>query len=249
MFENLKKRFSKKKSAYKKASRSGVGIDATNVVEKEFRKYDFLSWLNPFLRLKNTKSNLSTISDEEDESFEYSSVEKEVDIDEDRPFGNGSDSDSASVLSASSIKRRKELSTPCISKSSKISATTGNASWVKGSLQEAEIDVMKSISKAFKNDSSSQHTSEFLTRPQDQDEIFGMMVAGELKSFDAKHKFRIKHEISNIIYKYHEMESQKPANMFTFTSPLPTPSRNNETKTTTPVAQNWYSNFDSYMHN
>ena len=44
--------------------------------------------------------------------FEYSSVEKEVDIDEDRPFGNGSDSDSASVLSTSSIKRRKELSTP-----------------------------------------------------------------------------------------------------------------------------------------
>ena len=51
MFEILKKRFSKKKSAYKKASRSGVGIDGTNVVGKEFRKYDFLSWLNPFLRL------------------------------------------------------------------------------------------------------------------------------------------------------------------------------------------------------
>ena len=58
-FDNLKKRFSKKKGKYKKATRSGSGSRKTKQAEMGLKKYDFLSWLALYLRYKeNTVSNL-----------------------------------------------------------------------------------------------------------------------------------------------------------------------------------------------
>ena len=58
-FDNLKRRFSKKKAKYKKATRSGSGSCEAKQAEIELKKYDFLSWLAPYLRLKgNTVRNL-----------------------------------------------------------------------------------------------------------------------------------------------------------------------------------------------
>ena len=58
-FDNLKKRFSKKKSKYKKATKSGSGSREAKQAETELKKYDSLSWFAPYLRLKgNTVSNL-----------------------------------------------------------------------------------------------------------------------------------------------------------------------------------------------
>ena len=59
LFHNLKKRFNKKKAKYKKATKSGSGSRKVKQAETELEKYDFLSWLAPYLRLKeNTISNL-----------------------------------------------------------------------------------------------------------------------------------------------------------------------------------------------
>ena len=55
----LKKRFSKKKAKYKKATRSDSGSRDGKQAETELKKFGFLSWLAPYLRLKeNTVSNL-----------------------------------------------------------------------------------------------------------------------------------------------------------------------------------------------
>ena len=60
------KRFSKKKAKYKKATRSGSGSHEVKRTEKELKKYDFLSWLAPYLRIKeNTVSNLPNTNVEE----------------------------------------------------------------------------------------------------------------------------------------------------------------------------------------
>ena len=62
-FDNLKKRFSKKKAKYKKAIRSSSGSREAKQAETELKKYDFLSWLAPYLRFKeNTVSNLPNIN-------------------------------------------------------------------------------------------------------------------------------------------------------------------------------------------
>ena len=59
----MKKRFSKEKAKYKKATRSGSGSRETKQAETELKKKkkkkDFLGWFAPYLRLKeNTVSNL-----------------------------------------------------------------------------------------------------------------------------------------------------------------------------------------------
>ena len=60
------KRFSKKKAKYKKATRSGSGSHEVKRTEKELKKYDFLSWLAPYLRIKeNTVRNLPNTNVEE----------------------------------------------------------------------------------------------------------------------------------------------------------------------------------------
>ena len=60
------KRFSKKKAKYKKVTRSSSGSHEVKQTEKELKKYDFLSWLAPYLRIKeNTVSNLPNTNVEE----------------------------------------------------------------------------------------------------------------------------------------------------------------------------------------
>ena len=55
----MKKRFSKKKAKYEKATIPGLGSREAKQAETELKKYDFLSWLAPYLRLKeNTVTNL-----------------------------------------------------------------------------------------------------------------------------------------------------------------------------------------------
>ena len=61
--DDLKKRFSTKKAKYKKATRSGSGSREAKQAETELKKYNFLSWLAPYLRLKeNIVSNLPNIN-------------------------------------------------------------------------------------------------------------------------------------------------------------------------------------------
>ena len=57
-FDNLKKRSSKKKAKYKKAARSGLGSREVKQAETVLKKYDFLSWFAPYLRLKENTGSI-----------------------------------------------------------------------------------------------------------------------------------------------------------------------------------------------
>lgn len=50
---------------YKNATKSGSGSKEAEVAEKELKRYDFLSWLSPFLRLKQTINNLNSTFDDQ----------------------------------------------------------------------------------------------------------------------------------------------------------------------------------------
>ena len=59
LFENLKKRFSKRKNALKRLKRSGAGRnDGVQKAEEELRKYAFLEWTNPYVATRDSISNL-----------------------------------------------------------------------------------------------------------------------------------------------------------------------------------------------
>ena len=55
----------------------------------------------------------------------------------------------------------------------------------------AELDVMRDTSKVLNNE-----------KQDDEDDLFGKLVAAELKSLPKRQKYRLKHEINNLIFNY-----------------------------------------------
>ena len=62
MFENLKKRYSKKKNAWKKANKSGTSAVAVETLEQDFEKYNFFKWYEEFIGPRASKSKGSNAS-------------------------------------------------------------------------------------------------------------------------------------------------------------------------------------------
>ena len=62
LFENLKKRFSTRRTAVKKAKRYGAGRIDVQKAEEELKKYAFLEWIIPYIAVKDSISNLDVTS-------------------------------------------------------------------------------------------------------------------------------------------------------------------------------------------
>ena len=60
-FENLKKRYSKKKNNLKRKSASGAGLADVKAVKRDLKEYGFLAWLEEHLQLREIKVNLQSI--------------------------------------------------------------------------------------------------------------------------------------------------------------------------------------------
>ena len=69
-FENLKKRYFKKRCASKKSQKSGTSRSEVEKAEAELRQFSFLTWLDPFIRLRETRSNIDTTNQVGDNCFE-----------------------------------------------------------------------------------------------------------------------------------------------------------------------------------
>ena len=50
----------------KKTTRSGSGSSATKLSEKDLKEYDFLSWLTPCIRLRQTQSKVTCTEESKD---------------------------------------------------------------------------------------------------------------------------------------------------------------------------------------
>jgi len=59
----LKKRYSKKRSEWKKPPASGSGASDVKKADELKKAYEFLLWLDPYIALRNTKSNLDEMED------------------------------------------------------------------------------------------------------------------------------------------------------------------------------------------
>ena len=79
-FENLKKRYSKKRIFPKKLKRSGAGKDDVGKAEKELQKYAFLGWMDTFSSLnEQCLSNVSSSAPQPPDSEELHEEEYDED--------------------------------------------------------------------------------------------------------------------------------------------------------------------------
>lgn len=195
-FENLKKRFSKKRNHYKKVTRSGSGGREARVAEDELKKYGFMNWLCPFMRMRETTSNL--LVDDENMEFER---EKFVTDENENPNevsdDNDDDDDDDSLIQSDQMSAKS--SSPALLRTSTPSASKNKV--VKKSknskIPDYELETLNKITKALE------------PTTEDSDDLFGKMIASELKLLPPGKKRRVKHEINNIIFNYQEQEDDQ----------------------------------------
>ena len=61
-------------------------------------------------------------------------------------------------------------------------------------MQEKEHEVLEKLGNSLTEEDK-----------DDADDVFGKMVASEMKSMSAHMKFRFKHDVNNLIFKYQKM--------------------------------------------
>ena len=92
LFENLKKRYSKRRQAVLKASKSGSGRSDVATVNDQLKDYEFLAWINPFIKTRRSKSNFAPLEEASssnigeginDDDNEYVEEEEEEEVEQD----------------------------------------------------------------------------------------------------------------------------------------------------------------------
>ena len=198
----------------KKAKRSGAGKKDIEHFQKQLDEYSFLFWLNPFIRLRgNTKTNLPT----EDSTPDSSDDESDLRMEED----DLSESDSVVVKAENMLSKVKEKDAtlpkkqpasdqrPQIQKQQKRKSTMR----LNNSEETTENDVLQAIQKRLTTN----------TKVRDEDDIFGEMVAAELRSLPKRLRHRLKHDINNSIFKYQDLQEQE--NEKVYNPPFQTPNQ------------------------
>ena len=227
-FDNLKKRFSKKKKAMKDATRSGSGSQEASVAERGLKEYEFLSWLAPFLRLKATDDNLSMhVPPENNDNVEefdnslFGSDEESIVVNEDERsdrLNNGDSNSGKNVITKQPSRKRPSPN-----------------------LQSQEDVIMEKIVKVLEAPSEA---------TQDADDIFGLMVSKEIKGLSERNKRKLKHDINNLIFKYQEEEFENsPRQQHPVLHSSPRPTSTNQWPTFSTSASTWAPYLANYNAN
>ena len=215
-FTNLKKRYSKKKSYLRKAKRSGIAQHEIDKRENDFREYHFMNWLDPYLIVRHDPGVENNAEVENNAGFEnYTRVENSMAF-------KRSDSD----VIISDDENENEQYEPAQSKDREqdIESIPQTATTIKRTINSQQHNTNK---KAKKSITSSllpllpNHSNEILqnnmntglseTQPtaelkeQDENEIFGSMIASVMKNLPKDLKIQFKHEVNNTIYKFEMM--------------------------------------------
>ena len=198
-FDVLKKRYSRKRQALKKASRSGSGAKETEAAQKDLEPYLFLSWLDDHVRnYRNTKSNLDSqecMQETNQESYENDEdVLEDSDIDETSSIEDGCTN---TFLKSPVFEPAKKT----LKKEKKASKKRSETSSAKMERDEIELELMSGMSKVIHSQLNKDGSVNY-------DDIFGQMVAAELKTFSEHIKFRVKHEINNVIFNFKAQKFQ-----------------------------------------
>ena len=197
-FETLKKKYSRKRVNLRKSSRSGVGTPDLEKAKKELEEYSFLRWLDSFVRPRKTKSNIPGASLEINKNLNVRHKVENDGYDSEESEGVGlnalnDDTESFTTLEESVTSENCEKEVVMV-KQKLPSFTQVNQADIMGS----ELDVMGNMLKVWKQ----RLTSISDEKQDDEDDLFGKLVAAELKKLPERQKYKLKHEINNLMYNY-----------------------------------------------
>lgn len=171
------------------------------------QEYSFMNWLDPHIRYKSVKNETTSHKDNEyyQEIDASSSIDPQQRYSNSSPFENGLPS-MTDVLVISRAKPEESCSSRQSDNSYDNSmhesnqnihnqiSTDNNKTYIETSpLKRQRISI---------DPSSCDNSKQSNEVTKDRDQLFGEMITAEIKAFPDSMKFKIKHEINNIIYKY-----------------------------------------------
>lgn len=198
-FENVKKRYLKRRNEYKKvANKSGTSTAIVDRANRELQLYSFLFWLDDYLKPRKTKSN---VKDEIVNNVEDKSTIEEYDSDDQSTTQHLRNTPDDSSDNQRSEKRK-------ISKKESVSSKAKKHKELS-LVEEKQLAIMNQMEKDLAEDKEK----------QDQEYYYAQSIAAELRSFSESERFMVKHEINNVIFKYqmrkHAHGNMNPSNLST----------------------------------
>lgn len=206
-WKNLKKLLSKRRMRLKEVDVSGAAAGPVNKARRALEELNYLSWLFPFVKVRTTKSNISSAKeDEEDEDFDenLNNVDQNEadtnnecdDINEEMEATNESAAENSLQTRAVGNAEEEERDTPRLKR--KLTGKVDKVSKVKVQTNKREkTDIEKEELKALQVINKLASAEE----NKGECEIFGELIAAELKTLDQRKLFLAKHEIQNVIFK------------------------------------------------
>ena len=197
-FENIRKRFNKARNKMIKAKKSGTSTQEA-METADVDGYECLMWLVPFIAVRKTKSNITSIdsSTENEPLSKARDLEDELEDDEDE--GNAEELN----LPKNDLEISSELDETRTSPetSSKNSQVTGRPKWKKGKRKEPETTA-KQLEKKELEFMSAVTEMVGQTNATDPDTAFANLVLLHVRQLPKRLKFSCQNEISQVFFRY-----------------------------------------------
>ena len=175
----------------KTSSKSGVGSDQVLKAQKCLDDYKFLQWYDSYIRQKLTETNVMAGSSNSISVDPRSQLEPDC-----------SEKRSLSAENASSSEVSPEVSIMSGTESRVQSANNQDEKKKVREKRRTQDEVMNEVAAFLKFKRSK------ATRNSDSaEDVFGKWIAEELKLFPDQMQVEIKHEISDLIYRYRRISS------------------------------------------
>jgi len=230
-FENLRKRYSKKRALWKKPPKSGSGSndEAIKRVEKLRKAYAFLAWLEPYIALRSTKTNLSEEMEEVEETQQDEKDDDEEDENEDgddESTGDGDENErEGDEFDDISDEEDTEFDIERNKKNQSTSSTTSEKKETKsvakrkiplqndepkGGAKKKKVNgrakavEMKELAllESLQNSIVNKKGKSDSNSQTCADDLFGKMVGEDIKTLPPIFKLQARNEIQNVIFKY-----------------------------------------------
>ena len=200
MFENLKKRYSKKKNMFKKANQSGTSTALIEKAKKAYDEYQFLIWLDDHMAGRVTLSNVTQVSNES--SVNPSDGSEAEDDPRGEELGEASnDEEEPCPAFEPAFEPSFELPVKQTCKRQSTAKSGTKRKQTKMDRDNLEMCLMKELSNECQNENK---PSESVSK--DADDLFGSTIATELKQLDPRRRCLVKNEIRNVLCR-HQIES------------------------------------------
>ena len=246
-FDNLKKKYSRKRISFRKLARSGAGAKDMRNAKKDLDDYSFFFWLDDHTRARKTKSNLD---DENSNSVETKYNSEEEDDNEEEGEDEEEEGEGMTIPEKEMddfLSDMEDQVKPPISKKKFSKAKAEKPIKINtNTLMSAELDVMQNFSKVLKHGAATARNVK-----EDDEELFGKLIAAEIRKFPENTKFRIKHEIHDLIFNYRVKQYESASTLLTPlqspTTPYGPPVSHNSSHQQSDKLGVWYDNLHSYM--